>query len=143
MASIPTDHEPPDERAIGDLVRGLLADLRVMLRCEAELAKLELTDKASRLGAVGVLMGAAVVSAVLGLGTLIAAAVLALAIVLPAWAAAAIVGTALVLVAVVTLSLGRTRMRSIGTLAPTETLETVREDMAWIRRQTAHRASVG
>jgi Sec-independent protein translocase protein TatA len=69
------------------------------------------------------------------LGTLIAAAVLGLAIVLPPWAAALIVGAVLVVVAVVILLIGRARMRAVGSLAPTATIETAREDMAWIHRE--------
>jgi hypothetical protein len=30
---------------------------------------------------------------------------------------------------------GRTRMRAVGTLAPTATIETAREDVEWIRRE--------
>jgi hypothetical protein len=62
--------------------------------------------------------------------------VLALAIVLPAWAAALIVGAVLVTVAVVLFFMGRARMQSVGSLAPTQTIEGAREDVAWIRRET-------
>ena len=71
------------------------------------------------------------------------AAVLALTIVLPAWAAALIVGAVLVAVATVLFILGRARLRSLGSLAPTETLEAAREDMAWIRRETERLRSTG
>ena len=80
-------------------------------------------------------MAGAAVVALLALGTLIAAAVAGLAIVLPLWGAALIVGTVLVMVAVVIFVVGRTRMRAVGSLAPTATIETAREDVAWIRRE--------
>jgi hypothetical protein len=106
-----------------------------MLQREVELAKLEVKDKGSRLGLAGRILAGAAVVAMLALGTLIAAAVLGLAIVLPAWAAALVVGTMLVLVAAVMLLIGRARMRAVGSLAPTATIETAREDMAWIHRE--------
>ena len=81
-------------------------------------------------------MAAAAVVAVFAVGVLITAAVLALALVLPAWVAALIVGAVLVTVAVVLFFVGRSRMRSVGSLAPTETIEAAREDVAWIRRET-------
>ena len=135
MASVPTDRERLREAPPSELLRSLLADIRLMLRREAELAKLEVKDRGSRLGIAGGIMAGAAVVALLALGTLIAAAVAGLAIVLPLWAAALIVGTVLVMVAVVIFVVGRARMRAVGSLAPTATIETAREDVAWIRRE--------
>ena len=135
MASGPTDRERQREAPPSELLRSLLADIRLMLRWEAELAKLEVKDRGSRLGIAGGIMAGAAVVALLALGTLIAAAVAGLAIVLPLWAAALIVGTVLVMVAVVIFVVGRARMRAVGSLAPTATIETAREDVAWIRRE--------
>jgi hypothetical protein len=70
------------------------------------------------------------------LGTFVAAAVLGLAMVVPAWASALIVGAVLVMLTVVLFLVGRARMRAVGSLAPTETIQTVREDVAWMRRET-------
>jgi hypothetical protein len=135
MASVPTDRERLREASPSELLRSLVADARLMLQREVELAKLEVKDKGSRLGLAGRILAGAAVVAMLALGTLIAAAVLGLAIVLPAWAAALVVGTMLVLVAAVMLLIGRARMRAVGSLAPTATIETAREDMAWIHRE--------
>jgi Putative Actinobacterial Holin-X, holin superfamily III len=135
MASVPTDQERLREAPPSDLMRSLLADIRLMLEFEAELAKLEVKDKGSRLGIAGGILSGAVVVALLALGTLIAAAVAGLAIVLPLWAAALIVGTVLVVVAVVMFLVGRARMRAVGSLVPTAAIETAREDMGWIRRE--------
>jgi hypothetical protein len=135
MTSVTTEQEAFREVSTGDLLRSLMADLGLMLRREAELAKLEVNAKASRLETAGGLIAGAGVVALFGLGTLIAAAVLALAIVLPAWAAAVIVGAMLVIVALTLFMLGRARMRSVGKLLPTETLELVREDLAWMGRE--------
>ena len=108
MASVPTDQERLREAPPSELLRSLLADIRLMLELEAELAKLEVKDKGSRLGIAGGILSGAAVVALLALGTLIAAAVAGLAIVLPLWAAALIVGTVLVVVAVVMKPHGRT-----------------------------------
>jgi hypothetical protein len=136
MTSIPTDREGLREASIGDLVRSLLADMRLMLQREVELAKLEVKDKGARLGVTGGMFAGAAIVALLALATLVAAAVLGLAIPLPAWAAALIVGVALIVVAAVLYLVGRARIRSMGSLAPTATLETAREDVAWIRHET-------
>jgi Putative Actinobacterial Holin-X, holin superfamily III len=135
MASIPTDRERSREAPPSELLRSLLADIRLMLQREAELAKLEVKDRGSRLGIAGGILAGAAVVALLALGTLIAAVVAGFAIVLPLWAAALIVGTVLIVVAVLVFFVGRTRMRAVGTLAPTATIETAREDVEWIRRE--------
>ena len=136
MASVRTEQERLREASTPELFRRLLTDARLMIERQAELAKLELEDKGSRVREAGGLMVAAVVVAVFAVGVLIAAAVLGLALVLPAWAAALVVGAVLVSVAVVLLLMGRARMRSVGSLAPTQTIEAAREDVAWIRRET-------
>lgn len=142
MAYVSTGHERPHDASLSDLLRSLLADVQLLIQREAELAKLELKDKGIRLGvATGMIAGAAVVG-MFAFGTLIAAVVLGIAVALPAWAAALIVGTLLVLVAVVLFLVGRARMRALGPLAPTETIETVREDVAWMRRETERLRSI-
>lgn len=143
MAYVPTEQERLRESPTSELFRRLLTDVRLIFGRQAQLAKLELEDKGSRLRTAGVEIAAAVVVAVFGVGVLIAAAVLALTIVLPAWAAALIVGAVLVAVAAVLFLMGRARLRSLGSLAPTETLEAAREDMAWIRRETERLRSTG
>lgn len=143
MAYVPTEQERLRESPTSELSRRLLTDVRLIFGRQAQLAKLELEDKGSRLRTAGVEIAAAAVVAVFGVGVLIAAAVLALTIVLPAWAAALIVGAVLVAVAAVLFLMGRARLRSLGSLAPTETLEATREDMAWIRRETERLRSTG
>ena len=134
-----TSHTEPGSRRsapISELVRSLFADLAVMVRGEAELAKVELRTKATAVGASAAMLGAGVVIAIFAIGTLIAAAVLAVAIVLPGWAAALVVATLLLSVAAALGLAGRARFRAAGPLAPTQTIETVQEDIAWMRRET-------
>jgi fatty acid desaturase len=146
MAYAPTEQERLRESPTSELFSRLLTDVRLIFGRQAQLAKLELENKGSRLRAVGVEIAAAVVVAVFGVGVLLAAAVLALTIVLPSWAAALIVGAVLVTVAAVLFLMGRAGLRSLGSLrslAPVETIEAAREDMAWIRRETERLRSTG
>jgi hypothetical protein len=136
MASVPTDHERLRDEPVAELLRSLAADIRLVFQRESELARLELKEKGSRLAIAGELVAGAVAVALFALGTFVAAAVLGLAMVVPAWASALIVGAVLVMLAVVLFLVGRARMRAVGSLAPTETIQTVREDVAWMRRET-------
>jgi uncharacterized membrane protein YqjE len=133
--SAPTNRDSARESPTGELLRSLLADIRLAIELDAELARLELKGKGARLRNAGALVAAAVVSALFAFATLTAAAVLALAEAIPGWAAAILVGAALVVVALVLFVVGRSKVRSVGSLAPTETIRTAWEDVAWVRRE--------
>jgi uncharacterized membrane protein YqjE len=131
MAS--TRHSELDERSAGDLTKKLSQDVADLVRKEAELAKAEMVAKARRLGAGAGLVGAAAVLGLLMLGTLTAAAVLALATTLEAWLSALIVAAVLAILAATVGVLGAKLMRRAAPPAPTETAESVKEDIAWIK----------
>lgn len=121
------------DASITALLGSLVADVSLLARSEAELAKIELKEKASKAGmGLGLIAGAAAF-AFYALGALIAAAVLALAIVLPAWAAALIAGGVLVAVAATLAQIGRRRLREGMPFVPARTLATAEEDISWIR----------
>jgi uncharacterized membrane protein YqjE len=133
---------PPDENttlrdaSVTELVRSLLSDVSLLVRKETELATIEMKAKA-RKAAVGMaLLAAGAVLAILALATLIACAVIALAIVLPAWAAALIVAVVLLAIAAASALAGRARLRAAAPLTPNETIDTVREDIGWLREKT-------
>ena len=136
MATSHTEDGSRRHASVSELIRSLIADVALLVRREGELGMIELKEKASEVGVAVGLLGAGALFAVFALATLIAAAVLALAIVLPAWAAALIVAALLLAVAAALALIGRARLRAAAPLAPTRTIETVREDIGWIRLQT-------
>jgi hypothetical protein len=121
---------------VSELIRSLVADLVLLARREAELAAIELKQKASAVGLGAALFIGAAMIAWFAIATLIAASVLALAIVLPAWAAALIVAVVLLAVAAALVMVGRARIRAATPLAPERSLEAAQEDVAWIRHKT-------
>lgn len=134
-----TTHSPDGKRReapISELVRSLISDTVLLVRREAEFAKLELKAKASQVGVAAALMATGVVIGLYAVATLVAAAVLALALVLPAWAAASIVGVVLIGVAVALVMVGRSKVRAATPLGPTRTADAVKEDIEWIRTET-------
>jgi Putative Actinobacterial Holin-X, holin superfamily III len=112
------------DASITGLLGSLVADVSILARSEVELAKIELKDKASKAGVgLGLIAGAAA----------FAFYALGVAIVLPPWAAALIVGTVLVAVAATLAQIGRRRLREGMPFVPARTLETVEEDISWMR----------
>lgn len=104
-----------------------------LVRAEIELLKAELLQK---LKATGIGIGLFIVSLnllLLALLLFIFAGVFALALVLPVWASALIVGGVVLLVAVVVAAVAANTMASSSVPTPTETVESIREDIRTIR----------
>ncbi len=123
-------------RSTGELVKDLSNQVSLLARQEIELAKAEMAEKGRKAGLGLGLVAAAGVSALLALGTLTAAAVLALATAMPAWLAALIVALAWGVVAAVLASVGRQKVEQAGTPVPEQTVESVKEDIEWLKDQT-------
>jgi hypothetical protein len=135
------------QRSTLQLVKDLAAQATSLLHQEVELVKVELTenvelakaemvDKGRRAGVGVAALAAAGVAALLALGALTAFLILALDGVMPNWAAALCV-TALWALAAVPLGLyGRKKIEEVGTPVPERTIESLKEDVAWLKNQT-------
>jgi hypothetical protein len=134
-----TAHEtPPDElreRPIGELVKQLAGQTSTLVRQELDLAKAEMSQKATVAGrGAGLLSGAAVVG-LLAAGSLTACLILALSEVIPDWLAALIVAVVMGAIAAVLALQGRNRIRAATPPVPEQTVETVKEDVEWAKTQ--------
>lgn len=129
-------YRPRQERSIGALLGDLADDLRRLFRLEIELFKRELAEKAGRLSRGLIAVAAGGFLAFSAWLVLLAAAVLALSIVLRPWLAALIVGVVVLLVAAVLLILGK-RWLDAQKLVPRRTLDTLREDGAWVKERVS------
>ncbi len=109
-------------RLIGDLVRAEIAALK---------AEIAAKMKAAGIGA-GLLVGAAVFG-LFAVLVLIAAGVLALALVLPPWAAALIIGAVLLIIAAIIAAIGIGQLKRGVPPTPTETIESVKDDVRAVR----------
>jgi len=125
-----------DERSLGELFAELTRETSTLVRQEVNLAKTEMTQKASEVGKdVGFLAaGGAVLYA--GFLALLAAVILGLTgLGLPAWLAALVVGLVVGAVGVFLVQRGRDALRRTN-LAPQQTIETLKEDTEWAKQQT-------
>ena len=134
-----TAHEtPPDElreRPIGDLVKQLAGQTSTLVRQELDLAKAEMSQKATVAGKGAGLLGGAAVVALLAAGSLTACLILALSEVIPDWLAALIVALAMGAIAAVLALQGRNRIQAATPPVPEQTVETVKEDVEWAKTQ--------
>jgi hypothetical protein len=134
-----TAHEtPPDElreRPIAELVKQLAGQTSTLVRQELDLAKAEMSQKATVAGKGAGLLGGAAVVGLLAAGSLTACLILALSEVIPDWLAALIVAVVMGAIAAVLALQGRNRIRAATPPVPEQTVETVKEDVEWAKTQ--------
>jgi uncharacterized membrane protein YqjE len=120
------------DASLGDLVRQLSTDMGHLMQSEVRLARAELQESAATAAKAGAKVGVAVVLALPGLLAVTAAAIVALGNAINSYALSAlIVGVVILAVAGV---LFRKAMGAFSSgLVPRDTVETVREDVAWAK----------
>jgi hypothetical protein len=126
-----------DNRSLGDLLAELSRETGQLVRKELDLATTELTAKARKAGGqIGI---AAAGGALVHAGVLVLLAMLVMALVslgLAAWLAALLVGLAAVAIGYVLVNRGLSALRNTS-IAPRQTIETLKEDARWTTRQGA------
>jgi MFS family permease len=134
-----TAHETPPEalreRPIGDLVKQLANQTSTLVRQEIDLAKAEMSEKATVAGKGAGLLGGAAVVGLLAAGALTAFLILLLAEAVDAWLAALIVAVVMGAVAAALALSGRNRIRAATPAMPEQTVETLKEDVEWAKNQ--------
>ena len=124
------------ERPVGELVKELAGQTSTLVRQELDLAKAEMSQKATVAGKGAGLLGGAAVAGLLAAGSLTACLILALSEVVPDWLAALIVALVIGAIAAVLALQGRNRIRAATPPVPEQTVETVKEDVEWAKTRT-------
>jgi uncharacterized membrane protein YqjE len=130
------EQQEREERSIGELFAELSQKTTTLVRQEIELAKVEMSQKASRVGKnVGFLLIGSVV-AYTGLLAVVAAGIVLLGEVIAYWLSAAIIGVVIAAVGGVLVVKGANTLRQEEP-TPRETIETLQEDKEWLKDQTS------
>lgn len=123
-----------DERSIGSLFSQLAAETGTLVRQEVALAQAEITEKAT---GVGRNIGSLVIGGAVGYAALLAilaGLIIALSNFIPAWGAAMLLGVLVGGVSYVMVSSALAELRKKD-LRPDETVESLKEDAQWLKRQ--------
>lgn len=124
-----------DERSLGDLFGDLSRQLTTLIRQEIDLARTEMTAKATSAGRDAALIGAGGALAYGGALVLLGAVVLVLIqLGLDAWLSALIVGIVAVAIGAVLIDRGRSHLSQVD-LAPERAIETAKDEAAWAKEQ--------
>jgi hypothetical protein len=126
-----------DERSLGDLLAELSRETAQLVRKEVELATTEMTAKAKKAGAGAGIAAAGGALMHAGLLVLLAAVVIGLArLGVDAWLSALVVAVVTIGAGYLLVNKGIGQVRRTG-VAPTQTIETLKETATWTTRQGA------
>ena len=124
-----------DDRSLGELFSELSQETTTLIRQEVNLAKTEMSQKASRVGKdVGFLAASGAV-AYAGLLAIIAGVIALLALVIPLWLSALLVGLVVAAIGYFLVKRGLDALKQED-LTPRQTIETLKEDKEWAKDQT-------
>ena len=123
-------------RPVAELLSDLAGETSTLVRQEIALFKAELSEKLTRMGVGAAALAAGGVIAFSGWLALLAAAILGLSHVLAPWLSALIIGVLVLMVGVGLALFGKSRLNA-DALVPHRTLNSLREDEAWIRDQVS------
>jgi hypothetical protein len=130
------DPEVVRHDTIGGLIRGILTDVKTLVREEIALARVEIREQAGRARTAAMSFGMAAAALLFGVAFLLVAVATAIAELAgwPLWAGFLIVAVLLSLVGFVTLASGRRQLRTIHAV-PRETVTTLKENSEWIAKR--------
>lgn len=128
------EDRPLENKPLGDLFSDLASEMSNLVRQEVSLAKVEMTQKAKR---VGKNVGYLAVGGAIGYAALLAvmtAVIILLDRVMPAWGAALLVGVLVAGISWLLIGKAMTALQETD-ITPRETVETLKEDAAWVKQQ--------
>jgi hypothetical protein len=123
------------DRAFSDILQELFGNLQGLVRSEVRLAKAEIREDASHAISAGVWLGLGALTGIASGTFLLWTAVFALATRMPMWGATLVVCGVLALASFVLLLFGRRQWQLVHAI-PDRTVESVKEDLQWIRQST-------
>ena len=124
-----------DDRSLGELFSELSQETTTLIRQEVNLAKTEMSQKASRVGKDVGFMAAGGAVAYAGLLAIISGVIALLALVIPLWLSALLVGLVVAAIGYFLVRRGLDALKQED-LAPRETIETLKEDKEWAKDHT-------
>ena len=122
--------------SIGSLIRGILMDLRTLIREEIALARVEIREQAGKARAAAMSFGMAAGALLFGATFLLIAIATGIAELLdwPVWTGFLIVAVLLSVIGFVMLSSGRKQLQSFHAV-PEQTVSTLKENSEWIAKR--------
>lgn len=129
---------PAPDLTTGELIARLSEQTSTLIRDEMRLAQAELGAKAKHAGVGLGMFGAGGLIGFFGLAAGIATAIIALGLLWPLWLAGLCVTVVLFAVAAIVALIGRSQVKSAGSLKPERAMHNLKKDVAEIKEHTGH-----
>lgn len=123
-----------EERSLGELFADLSWQTSNLFRQEVELAKVEMSQKASQARRAITFLAIGGFIAYAGFLAIIAAAIIGLAMVIPVWLSALIVGVVVAIIGYALIQKGLNDLKPED-LTPQQTIESIKETAQWAQNQ--------
>jgi uncharacterized membrane protein YqjE len=123
-----------DDRSLGELFSELSRQTSTLIRQEVALAKAEMKQKGAEVGKDVGMMAAGGALAYAGLLALIATIIIVLAEFMPWWLSALIVSLVVLGIGGLLVQRGMSALKQTS-MAPEQTIETLKEDKEWAKKQ--------
>ncbi|MGW0494547.1 phage holin family protein [Streptomyces sp. NPDC003007] len=129
------EHRGQDDASVGELLSTVTSDVQQLLHQEAELAKAEIREEATKAGKAAGMFGGAGFAGYMVALFLSLAAMFGLGNGMDLGWAALIVTAVWAVIGLILYRRGRTQMRTVSP-KPERTMQTLKEDMQWARHPT-------
>lgn len=124
------------DRSLGELFSELTREMSTLVRQEVSLAKVEMSGKAAQVGRDFGFLAAGAAVAYAGFLALVAALIIIVAHAMPWWLSALLVGLVISAVGAYLVWQGLENLKHAN-LAPSQTLDTLKEDTQWAKDQVS------
>jgi len=131
----PNGRTTGSDESIADLTKQLTEQTKTLVRQEVELAKVELGEKGKRVGIGAGMFGGAGLFGFFAFAGLTTVMILALSEAMEPWLAALIVTVLYGAIAGVLALSGKKKVQEAGPAVPEQTLDTVKEDVAYTKQR--------
>jgi uncharacterized membrane protein YqjE len=121
-------------RSISQILQEIVSHVTEIVRSEVRLARVEVGEDVTQITRAGVFVAIGAAFALQALGFVLLGLVYALGTMMPLWLSAVSVGAGAGVIAVVFLSVGRTKIKQ-ASLKPDKTIRTLEENVIWMKKQ--------
>jgi Flp pilus assembly protein TadB len=122
------------ERSTVEIVKDIVGNVQEIIRSEIRLATAEMREKAVQAGKASALLAVGAIVGLYAVAFFLVTIYNALSLVMWAWVSALIIGVVLAVAAGSMLLAGRKKLQRVRP-KPEQTVETIREDIEWIKNR--------
>jgi Flp pilus assembly protein TadB len=124
-----------NSRSMADVLEDIVANVQTIIRSEVRLAKTEITEQATKAGRAAGMMAGGAVAALFTVWLLLLTILFALATVIPMWSAALLLFVLMAAATAVLITASKKRFKAVHA-KPEKTIESVKENVQWVKSQT-------